>query len=143
MFYKKLNGGGNNENTDSTPNKNENRELWKKIWGINKVQNKDAERLSKIPELLNLDREEDIITSKKDFKKTLQKLPHWKAHGKDGLQGYWIKAFKSLHDQLLNRVKPQTGWYREKLYSFRKILVKVLSQAITDPLHACQTYEKY
>ena len=32
----------------------------------------------------------------------LQKLPHWKAPGKDGLQGYWIKAFKSLHDQLLN-----------------------------------------
>ena len=31
MFYKKLNGGGNNENTDSTPNKNENREFWKKI----------------------------------------------------------------------------------------------------------------
>ena len=32
----------------------------------------------------------------------LQKLPHWKAPGKDGLQGYWIKSFKSLHDQLLN-----------------------------------------
>ena len=32
----------------------------------------------------------------------LEELPHWKAPGKDRLQGYWIKTFKSLLDQLLN-----------------------------------------
>ena len=32
----------------------------------------------------------------------LQKLFHWKVPGKDGLQGYWIKAFKSFNGQLLN-----------------------------------------
>ena len=32
----------------------------------------------------------------------LQTFPHSMAPGKDGLQGYWIKAFKSLYDQLLN-----------------------------------------
>ena len=32
----------------------------------------------------------------------LKKLPHRKASRKDALQGYWIKAFKSFHDQLLN-----------------------------------------
>ena len=32
----------------------------------------------------------------------LEKLHHWKNAAKDGLQGYWIKAFKTLPDQLLN-----------------------------------------
>ena len=101
MFYKKLNGDSNNENTNSTPDENESWEFWKKIWGINKVHNKDAEWLSNIKsELLNLDCEKYLIISKKDLKKILQKLPHWKVPGKDGLQGHWIKAFKSLHDQL-------------------------------------------
>ena len=35
-------------------------------------------------ELLNHDREEDIIISRKDLKKMLQKLPHWKALEKLG-----------------------------------------------------------
>ena len=103
MFHKKFNGDSNIENTNSTPDENESKEFWKKIWSINKVHNKDAEWLSNIKsELLNLDREEDIIISKKDLKKMLQKLPQWKTPGKDGLQGYWIKAFKSLYGQLLN-----------------------------------------
>ena len=84
-----MNDDSNNENTNSTPDENESREFWKKIWGINKVHNKNAEWLSNIKsEFLNLDHEEDIIILKKDLKKMLQKLPHWKAPGKDGLQGY-------------------------------------------------------
>ena len=55
----------------------------KKIWGINKVH-KDSEWLSNIKsELLNLDRKQDIIISKKNLKKMLQKIPHWKVPGKD------------------------------------------------------------
>ena len=102
MFYKKLNGDSNNENTNCTPDQNESREFCKKIQAINKVHNKDAERLSNIKsELLDLDCEQEMMISEKDLKNILQKLPHWKAPGKDGLQGYQIKAFKSLHNQLL------------------------------------------
>ena len=25
------------------------------------------------------------------------KMPNWKAPGKDGVQGYWLKKFTSLH----------------------------------------------
>ena len=32
----------------------------------------------------------------------LEKLHHWKDSAKVGLQGYWIKAFKTRPDQLLN-----------------------------------------
>ena len=72
---------------------NESREFLKKIWGINKVHNKDAKWLSNIKsEPLNLDGEEDIIVTKKDLKKMLQKLLHWKSPGKDELRRYWVKA---------------------------------------------------
>ena len=131
-----MNGVSNSENTNSTPDENESREFCKKIWGINKIHNKDAEWLSNIKfELLNLDREEDLIISKR---KILQKLPNWKAPGKDRLQGYWIKAFKSLHDWLLNFLnlrlqsgKTQNAMSVERLYLFRKILAKV---PVVDPV---------
>ena len=87
MFHKKSNGDSNNENTSSTPDEDECREFWEKIWDISKVHNKGDEWLSHVKsELFNLDREEDIIIFKKDLKKMLQKLPHWEAPGKDGLQ---------------------------------------------------------
>ena len=60
MFCKILNGDSNYENANSTPDENETREFWKKIWSINKVHNKDAKWLSYIKsEHLNLDHEED------------------------------------------------------------------------------------
>ena len=97
-----LDGDSNNDKANSISDENESWEFWKKIWGINKVHNKDAEWLSNIKsELLNLDREEDIIISKKDLRKIFQKLQNMKL-SKDGQQGYWKKPFKSLNDQLLN-----------------------------------------
>ena len=70
MFYKKLNGDSNNDNKNSTPGENESSKFCKKIWSVN-------EWLSNIkPQLLNSDREEDIIISKKDLNKILKKLPH-------------------------------------------------------------------
>ena len=84
MFCKIFNGNSNNENANSFAEENESRKFWKKIWGINKVHNKDAEWLSNTKsELLNLEQEEDIIIPKKDIRKMFQKLSHWKAHGKD------------------------------------------------------------
>ena len=55
-----------------------------------------------ISELLDLDREDSVIIFKTNLNKMLQKFPHWRASGKDGLQGYWRKSVKFLHDQLLN-----------------------------------------
>ena len=34
MFYKKLNGDGNNENTNSNPYGNKSREFWEKKYGV-------------------------------------------------------------------------------------------------------------
>ena len=43
-----LNGGSNNENTNSAPDEKESRGFWKKTWCTNNVHNKDAEWLSNI-----------------------------------------------------------------------------------------------
>ena len=40
MFHKKLNNDSYIQNINCTPDENESREIWKKIWGINKVYNK-------------------------------------------------------------------------------------------------------
>ena len=70
MLYKKFNGDSNNEKTNSTPNENGSRGFWKQVLGINKIHNKDAEWLSNVKsELLNLEHEDDIITSKKNISK--------------------------------------------------------------------------
>ena len=58
--------------------------------------------MANIKSELDLDREEDIIISKKDLNKILQKLLHQTDTGKYGLQGYWMKAFKFLNNKLLN-----------------------------------------
>ena len=67
----------------------------KNIEYYTKVYNKNADWLSNIKsELGDLDRAEDIILTKKDLKKMLQKLFHWKVPGKDGLHtGILDKSF--------------------------------------------------
>ena len=30
----------------------------------------------------------------------LRKIPNWKAPGPDGVQGYWVKNFRSMHEPL-------------------------------------------
>ena len=34
------------------------------------------------------------------MRNTLKKMPNWKAPGPDGVQGYWLKNFKSAHESL-------------------------------------------
>ena len=35
------------------------------------------------------------------LKKILRKIPNWKAPGPDGVQGFWLKNFTSLHKNLV------------------------------------------
>ena len=46
-----------------------------------------------------------------------RKVPNWKGAGPDGVQGYWLKKFTSLHgkisvelNDILNSVKPIPSW---------------------------------
>ena len=37
-------------------------------------------------------------------KKQSRKIPNWKASGRDGVQGYWIKQLSSLHERIANQL---------------------------------------
>ena len=39
------------------------------------------------------------------LRKVLNKLSTWKAAGPDGLQGYWVKNFTSLHSRIVYQLK--------------------------------------
>ena len=41
-----------------------------------------------------------ITITDKEVKALLKKFPNWKAPGPDGVQGYWLKNFVSLHSKL-------------------------------------------
>ena len=40
-----------------------------------------------------------MVISVEKLTKQCKKMPNWKAPGKDGVQGYWIKNLSNLHEQ--------------------------------------------
>ena len=47
----------------------------------------------------DVEQERFVITEEK-MQQMLRKIPNWKAPGPDGVQGYWLKNFKSMHKAL-------------------------------------------
>ena len=41
-----------------------------------------------------------MVTSVEKVTKQCRKMPNWKAPGKDGVQGYWIKNLSNLHERI-------------------------------------------
>ena len=41
-----------------------------------------------------------MVTSVEKVTKQCRKMPNWKALGKDGVQGYWIKNLSNLHERI-------------------------------------------
>ena len=38
------------------------------------------------------------------IRKQCRKIPNWKAPGRNGVQGYWVKSFSSLHKRLSSQM---------------------------------------
>ena len=41
-----------------------------------------------------------IEMTSEDVKRKLDQTPNWKSPGLDGIQGYWLKNFSSLHERI-------------------------------------------
>ena len=94
-MYKELNGekGGrvilNSE--DST-------KFWSDIWSIRKEHNQYAEWLKDCRKQFEIKNSmEKVEISQEMVKMQYRKMPNWKAPGKDGVQGCWLKNLTSLH----------------------------------------------
>ena len=51
-------------------------------------------------ELADVKKKEDIKITIKSIQKCVSDMSNWKAPGPDGLQGFWFKRMKNLHDRL-------------------------------------------
>ena len=69
--------------------------------------------------------QERVSISFEKIKKQCRKIPNWKAPGKDGVQGFWIKNLSSLHDRVssqMNRISMGEGDLPEWLTHGRTML---------------------
>ena len=51
--------------------------------------------------------QESVSSNVEKIRKQRRKIPNWKARGRDGVQGYWIKNLSSLHEHIssqMNRI---------------------------------------
>ena len=96
-FYQELQGKGTNI-SDEAPDKEESREFWQGIWSEPSKHNTNAEWVNRVKcRLEHVDRQEDLSITVDDVKKMIRRVPNWKSPGPDGVQGFWIKNFTSLH----------------------------------------------
>lgn len=94
-FYQELNGTVRNENV--IPDADESKKFWSDIWNVGKEHNRSAEWF-KDNQQGELEITSDMVTSQ------FRKLPNWKAPGKDGVQGFWLKKLRGLHGRIAEQL---------------------------------------
>ena len=87
---------------NDVPDAEESKRFWGSIWSVEKGHNREAEWLKELKnELENEEHlQESIIISVEKVIKECRKIPNWKAPGKHGVQGYWIKNLSNLHERI-------------------------------------------
>ena len=99
-FYQELNRTAGNENV--IPDAGESKKFWSDIWSVGKEHNRSSEWNIKNDIKDNqqgeLEITSDMITSQ------CRKLPNWKAPGRDGVQGFWLKKMRGLHGRIAEQL---------------------------------------
>ena len=99
-FYQNLNAEKEYQDSEA-PEANDAINFWSDIWGKEAHHNKEAEWLENFRcEVRDIDQQSNITITHKEVKAMLKNFPNWKAPGPDGVQGYWLKNFVSLHSKL-------------------------------------------
>ena len=66
--------------------------------------NDEAEWIKNVEEELKREQQTNVTISVDALKKRIAMMANWKAPGPDGVQGYWIKTFRSLHERLATQM---------------------------------------
>ena len=90
---------GKNKESNEIFDADQSRVFWSSIWNKSKEHNRNAERLKKLKEESNYQKQECLFITKEIVSKQSRKVPHWKTPGRDGVQGFWIKKLTSLHER--------------------------------------------
>ena len=78
--------------------------FWEEIWGKRVSHNEKAEWIDRIGKKMKVRQQEEVKITKEKIKKRISKMPNWKAPGPDGVQGYWMKGFPSMHERMANQL---------------------------------------
>ena len=88
--------------TNEIPGKKEAKEFWSNLWSKNGTHNGNAKWLKDFKTSINgKPKQEEFIINSGKVQNVLSKIPNWKAPGPDGVQGFWLKNFKSMHQWLV------------------------------------------
>ena len=48
--------------------------------------------------------QERVSISTEEIRKQYRKIPNWKAPGREGIQGFWIKNLSRLHERVSSQI---------------------------------------
>ena len=113
-FYKQIDGSKEGEEI-VIPGAQEGKTYWTDIWG---------QQIKK--DINGKNKQARVKVSWEQLKKILKKILNWKASGPDGVQGFWLKNFTSLH-------KNHSEWLKEEQYLYKKVNQRKMKQATTTP----------
>ena len=101
-LFAELNGQG--QQGAAIPDAEESREFWSGIWSQSKEHNRNAEWLINLKEQNDYRKQEHLVITREIVFKQSRKIPNWKAPGRDGVQGFWIKKLTNLHERIANQL---------------------------------------
>ena len=126
QLYKELSGAAKSGG-DTTPDMDEAKAFWSKIWSVNKQHNGDASWLGDVRNRLSgIQQMEDVVVTLEDVKAGIRKMANWKAPGPDGVRGFWFKRFQCLHSPIAEALQSvvDSRDMPEWLVKGRKVLIQ-------------------
>ena len=69
-----------------------------------KEHNRNAQRLKKLEEESNYQKQESLTITKEMVSKQSRKILNWEAPRRDGVQGFWIKKLTSFHKRTVSQL---------------------------------------
>ena len=88
-------------NVSEVPERNQAKLFWTHLWSAEIVHIRKAKWLEDFKMKMIVEhRQAAVNTTRKIILKILGRVPNWKAPGPDGVQGFWLKNFKSMHQYL-------------------------------------------
>ena len=106
-FYDNLKKQHHKEPKDScTPKEEEFLKFWTKIWANKKKHRDNAAWIKKIEkDNAQIPKQDDLHITSEKIQKAVKKMKNWKAAGRDGVQGYWLKNLTNLHERLATHLQ--------------------------------------
>ena len=91
-------------NENVIPDADESKKFWSDIWSVTKEHNRNAEWLNNIRNDIGDSQQGELEITAEMVSIQCRKMPNWKAPGRDGVQGFWLKNLRSFHGRLAEQL---------------------------------------